>query len=756
MKRLLLLAFLILGFTALPAKAQTQIQSGPTNPATCNPGAYFYNTTLALYQQCGPANTWGGSGTIIVATNPATCTAGTQYYNSTLNQYFNCLTGNILYPIGTPNGPLPTYNVFNDNFTRPNFSTLGANWTAESGATSGSPMLLSGNAATPSSGTNNAASFWSANTFSPNHQSCGVISGIAGTAGFIARASPGDNYYRVIASMNGTNNLRIDKVVAGTFTALTGAGLSTPTASGNTICIEANGSTITAFVNGLTPAGGTVTDNSLTSGAPGITAFLNGSTSTITNWRGSDLVWTRQGTVIAVNATNTSGQGNQEPRAIYEGGCLVVVATNCFKMWFTDAWVTANEDYGESTDGVTWSVFGQVMTGGPHGFVAHIGSTYVAFQGNGVISTGIDRWSSSDGVHSWTKTNTNVLPGGAGGTWDVNVYNPYVWYEAPTCYMLYEATGASIYSIGLATSQTTCDVATSFTKYAGNPVLTGTGSFSGPELRKINGTYYLLAHTSASSNLPSDLSLFSSADLHTWQPSAKNLVVHRETSDEGAGLAVGQLADPSLLELPTACPGQSIGPCTYLFDDATAVQASGNIHINLRTAPYTIAQIFQAAMGATSVVPGVTSLNNKVGAVTITANDLLTPLSAIPGPVNAINFISNQGTACTNAELALSAGWQSTGSATVTAVQGLGQTCSWTITTGTTTAANPTVTDTLTNALPAATTVCYMNIYGGTHVAVAGESLRQTTLSATAPIFTANFTPTAGGTTYFVTRACGP
>lgn len=116
----------------------------------------------------------------------------------------------------------------------------------------------------------------------------------------------------------------------------------------------------------------------------------------------------------------------------------------------------------------------------------------------------------------------------------------------------------------------------------------------------------------------------------------------------------------------------------------------------------------------------------------------------------------NAVTPCTNGELALSAGWQSTGAATVTAVQGTGQTCSWTITTGTTTAANPTITDTLTNALPTATTVCWMNIYGGTHTAVAGESLRQTTLSATAPVFTANFTPTNTGATYFVTRGCGP
>jgi hypothetical protein len=142
-------------------------------------------------------------------------------------------------------------------------------------------------------------------------------------------------------------------------------------------------------------------------------------------------------------------------------------------------------------------------------------------------------------------------------------------------------------------------------------------------------------------------------------------------------------------------------------------------------------------------------------AVTVGNNASITGTLA-NGLVTASNNLLTLGTVCTNGEIALSAGWQSTGSATVTAVAGTGQTCSWTITTGTTTAANPTVTDTLTNALPTATTVCELNIHGGTHVAVAGESFNQTTLSATAPIFTANFIPTAAGTTYFVTRRCGP
>jgi len=139
-----------------------------------------------------------------------------------------------------------------------------------------------------------------------------------------------------------------------------------------------------------------------------------------------------------------------------------------------------------------------------------------------------------------------------------------------------------------------------------------------------------------------------------------------------------------------------------------------------------------------------------VGAVTPVAG-------ALPaGSVTSSGNMAMLGVACTNGELALSAGWQSTGTATVTAVAGAGQTCMWTITTGTTTAANPTVTDTLTNVLPTATTVCEMNIHGGTHTSIAGEYFLQTTLSATAPVFTFQGTPTAGGTTYFVTRRCGP
>lgn len=114
--------------------------------------------------------------------------------------------------------------------------------------------------------------------------------------------------------------------------------------------------------------------------------------------------------------------------------------------------------------------------------------------------------------------------------------------------------------------------------------------------------------------------------------------------------------------------------------------------------------------------------------------------------------IADQGTPCTNAELALSAGWGS--SPTVTNVAGTGQTCEWTITSGSgSPSSNPTITDTLTNALPSSATVCRGSLIAtGTP---ATTPVDQTTLSATAPVFMVYFTP-GTSTAYKFSRTCGP
>ena len=69
-KYLLLLLPLLLLFVPVKGRAQTNIQSGPTNPTHCNPGSSFYNTTSLTYLVCGPVtpNTWTSAGGTPVTT----------------------------------------------------------------------------------------------------------------------------------------------------------------------------------------------------------------------------------------------------------------------------------------------------------------------------------------------------------------------------------------------------------------------------------------------------------------------------------------------------------------------------------------------------------------------------------------------------------------------------------------------------------------------------------------------------------------
>jgi hypothetical protein len=110
LKKILILFTFLLCFTG-KAHAQTNIQSGPTNPSFCNPGAFFYNTTLAQYQQCGPVNTWtqAGGGVTSVTSLPATCSVGTVVFltvaaaHQPVGQY-NCITTNVFSFVGTNTG----------------------------------------------------------------------------------------------------------------------------------------------------------------------------------------------------------------------------------------------------------------------------------------------------------------------------------------------------------------------------------------------------------------------------------------------------------------------------------------------------------------------------------------------------------------------------------------------------------------------------------------------------------------------------
>lgn len=479
-----------------------------------------------------------------------------------------------------------SYSLNVDRFTRANAANLGSLWTAESGSTSGSPMQIVSNTAQPSSNTNNAASFWSINSFA-NNQWAEAIANTAtasGFAGAIVRASSGDNYYRCDWQLEaaGAGQARIDKVVGGTFTALASNSSLTGQTSSSLIHFEVIGTTLSCYVNGALVV--TTTDASLSSGSPGITAFLT--TSTLTNFRGGDLIWTMQGTVIATNQTNTSGTGNFEPSVLYESGCTIV-SSPCFKMWHSDGWTVCNTDYAESVNGVTWveSAKNPVMTGACHGFETKIKGVYYAYTANTASPPqSFDQWTSPDGA-TWTKAHSAVLSAGS-ATWNsFDIFNPYVWVTpAGTWMMFYDGSNNSVYSVGLASSPD----GVNWTNDASNPILTnGAGSVSSVDLHQVGATYYAFLHTAASGQLPSDVALYSSTDLHTWTASPRNPIVERTLSDEGANVSVGQLADSAAVE---------VNGTTYLFNDAGNAQSSGVFHINLRTTPHPLSDLLPASM----------------------------------------------------------------------------------------------------------------------------------------------------------------
>jgi predicted GH43/DUF377 family glycosyl hydrolase len=267
-------------------------------------------------------------------------------------------------------------------------------------------------------------------------------------------------------------------------------------------------------------------------------------------------------------------------------------------MWFTDGWSTGTLSvaYAESNDGVTWTLGGSVITGSDiaHGCVVHFGSTYYAFYvPNTATNSQFDLWQSSNGKTGWVKTNTAVLSIGGVGAWDhLNIFNPYVFQVGSTYYMFYTGRSATNYSVGYATSTDLVN----WTKFGSNPVIAdgganGASPSNGKLITKSGGLYYLWGFGVASggTNLPTDLKMWSSPDLITWTPNSRNPVYQRVLVDEGVNLSSGQVADP--------CPVEK-GGTTFLFYDAITTQVSGQIHVNMATAPFTLNQLSGMIFGS--------------------------------------------------------------------------------------------------------------------------------------------------------------
>lgn len=477
-----------------------------------------------------------------------------------------------------------------DNFNRPdtNNGTLSNNWTAYSGAFSANPPQIQDGTASPSGTTNNSGAFWSANAFGNDQFSQVIISGVAGSTpdnGVSCRGGAGDNYYRcIVINPGASGTLQLGKVINGTFTQLAAPTAVATSGFGQVLRFEVQGTTLRALLNGSLIT--SLTDASLASGAAGIAVFNAVALGTEVNtWCAGNL------------PSNSLGLGTQEPKVIYDGQAQIL-SGNVFKMWHSEGWTgTVGIHYGESVDGINWVMYSgnPVMPNAIHAGVTKQNGVYYCYAGNNPTnSTGIDRWTSPDGVH-WTKVNTNVIVVVA-ATWEqADVTNPFVWVEGGTWFMIYSAQNASAqYATGLATSPD----GITWTKSGSNPVMTiSGGTVACCQVFKYatsgSPTYFAWGQTSPTSNLPSDISLFSSTNLTTWTAAPQNPIIERELQDEGANVpTAGQLADPCVVEF---------GGGMYLFCDATPIQGPGNFHINLRTMPQTLASYLSASTGITIV-----------------------------------------------------------------------------------------------------------------------------------------------------------
>jgi predicted GH43/DUF377 family glycosyl hydrolase len=296
-------------------------------------------------------------------------------------------------------------------------------------------------------------------------------------------------------------------------------------------------------------------------------------------------VWEAQGAVI----TAITGQRDNvyEPNVIYEGNAQVLNTTgNVFKIWHTGGWLNRDIYYLESLDGKTnWTPYAAnpVITDRARSSIIKVAGVYYMYVSN-LADSAIDLFTSTDGL-AWTLDTANVLQLGAAGAWDsTGLSNSTTLYEGGTWYLFYDAykAGTDSWKIGLAISSTPRGP---FTKQA-NPVIGGTAIRGAMDVHKIGSIYYIWClGGKTNSTLPSDIvNRYKSSDLITWTLDSQKFVYVRTTADEGVDTAVGQCADPCLLEVNNQV-------YLYYAGSSDGYQQTGHQQIKLAIADMPMSQL---------------------------------------------------------------------------------------------------------------------------------------------------------------------
>jgi hypothetical protein len=237
-------------------------------------------------------------------------------------------------------------------------------------------------------------------------------------------------------------------------------------------------------------------------------------------------------------------------------------AANKLRMWFTGVNPSYDSRYcfyqATSTDGKTWTIAagGPVLRPGDAGtFDQQIRNPAVIYDGTefkmyymglGDVEWSIGMASSPDGT-TWTKYAGNPILT-KGGSWDSRDFGyPSAYYDGGTYLLYYSANDGSSSSIGLAKSSDGYH----WMKYSGNPVVAGTPfawdakNVHQPSVLHKDGVWYMLYDGDNTGVCCStDIGMAVSLDAIHWQKTGDSPVLRRGGSIDWDGQSLG---GPSLL-----------------------------------------------------------------------------------------------------------------------------------------------------------------------------------------------------------------
>jgi hypothetical protein len=369
-------------------------------------------------------------------------------------------------------------------------------------------------------------------------------------------------------------------------------------AAGDRLTFQAAGASLAVYKNNIPIA--YAFDTTYTSGSPGFLQFtsVNITHTQVSSWAGyncvqQDGIWQKQGILFPAKSSYVSGganftNGTQNPSLLFEGNAQILSGT-VLKMWY-QAGLDLN--YAESTDGVNWTQYSgnPVVTHSVNGFpnalwdpcVFKVGSTYHLYAG----SSAVYHSTSANGL-SWAAA-TNVFNAGTVGAWDAHAvffFSPFYIDGGGTWWATYggEAVSPSTFPAGLGIA--TSPDGLTWTRYAGNPVLTSVSCMVRPVL--INGVWYGWGQTgnpgqSVHAIDPGEGLRLQSTDLINWTNPVHS-AHHSQMFDGANGVNGGFFTTTS----PIDVNGKAYLYGTSIYDDVNG----GMQQIAYAVGPTTVANI---------------------------------------------------------------------------------------------------------------------------------------------------------------------